>query len=143
MDRFNNRLQEFMRGRYGADELERFLMVVTVILIVINFFVGSRLLNLIVTALLIWSFFRMLSRNFTARSNENMAFVRHRDTVLSKINRGRLSGGSGSGGKKASSDRAYHYFSCPSCGQRVRVPRGRGRVRIICPKCRTEFEKKA
>lgn len=36
----------------------------------------------------------------------------------------------------------YRYFSCPQCGQSVRIPRGHGKVEITCPKCSAVFQKR-
>ena len=37
--------------------------------------------------------------------------------------------------------RLYHYYRCPQCRQKLRVPRGRGRIQISCPRCGTQFIK--
>lgn len=29
--------------------------------------------------------------------------------------------------------------SCPSCGQKLRVPAGKGQIEITCPRCRKKF----
>ena len=39
-------------------------------------------------------------------------------------------------------DRQHRYFDCPKCHQMVRVPRGKGKISITCPRCREKFVKK-
>ena len=70
---------------------------------------------------LIWSIFRMYSRNIEARRRENAAFLR----FFSRL-----------------TDKQYRYFRCPGCRQVVRVPRGKGKINIRCPKCSRQFIKK-
>ena len=119
MNKIKHWLRHFMDGRYGTDKLNMFLLWTAVIIMVISLFVP--LLQSVYYALLIWSIFRMLSRNTYKRYQENRKF-------LQLINRLK--------------DRQHRYFTCPKCRQSVRVPRGKGKVAITCPKCRERFIKK-
>ena len=65
------KFQRFMQGRYGADELNRFLTMVGLILIVVNLFFRSVLLSYVVLAILIYCYYRMFSRNYSRRYAEN------------------------------------------------------------------------
>ena len=98
-------LRKFMAGRYGSDRLNQCLL-------------GAAFLAYIP---LIWSIFRMYSRNIEARRRENAAFLR----FFSRL-----------------TDKQYRYFRCPGCRQVVRVPRGKGKINIRCPKCSRQFIKK-
>ena len=122
---FRGWLQRFMAGRYGPDKLNSFLLWTAVILMVIGLFIPSAKVKLILMAVYYtlwgWSIFRMLSRNTYRRYRENRRF-------LLLIDRFR--------------DRQHRYFDCPSCRQSVRVPRGKGKIAITCPKCREKFIKK-
>jgi hypothetical protein len=71
--------------------------------------------------LMIWAIFRMLSRNTYKRYQENRKFLQFT---------GRMK------------DREHRYFDCPKCRQMVRVPRGKGKISITCPRCREKFVKK-
>lgn len=141
-----------MYGRYGTDQLNRFLSFAALILLIIGLFVRASLLDLVALILLFVIYFRMLSRNTSKRYAENERFLR----LAEKVTGGRFGGSSGGsrsfgGGqtKTRKSDRRaeweqrriYRFYSCPHCAQRVRVPRGKGKICITCPKCRTEFIK--
>lgn len=119
--------RRFMAGRYGSDQLNRWLLGLAIVLIVLGM-VGSRAgstflaaLSLLAYVPLIWSIFRMYSRNIEARRRENAALQR----ILNRLR-----------------DREHRYYKCPKCRQTVRVPRGRGRINIRCPKCGEQFIKK-
>ena len=116
-----------MYGRYGADSLNKWLLIFAVILMLLGS-LGSRYLapwmaafNTLAYVPLIWSLFRMYSRNIEARRRENAAFQRFFTRLRDRQNR---------------------YFTCPRCRQVVRVPRGKGRINIRCPKCGEQFIRK-
>ena len=138
------RLRKFMEGRYGADELNRFLTVCGWVLLLIGFvlsgidnkvtlIVGSVLVTLS-WALLIYSLFRTFSKRTQARASENYRYFVCKNKVLGWFRR-----------RKARwQDRKTHrYFRCPQCRATVRVPKGKGKIRITCPKCRHQFVKKS
>lgn len=134
MGKFREKLRQFMIGRYGMDQMNQFLMYAVLILILINIFARSRILELLEAAGLVYMYFRLLSRNVGRRSRENQAFVRRTFKVTERINRWKL---------RLREGRKFHVYKCPSCGQKVRVPRGRGKISIHCPKCGTDFIKKS
>ena len=128
------KFQRFMQGRYGADELSRFLTMAGLILIVVNLFFRSVLLSYLVLAILIYCYYRMFSRNYSRRYAENQKFLSWRRRL--RLNP--------SGWKREMEQRRYyHIYTCPGCRQKIRVPRGRGRIEIRCPKCGTTFIKKS
>ncbi len=129
-----DRLQRFMMGRYGVDDLEKFLLGLLLGLMVLNLFVQSGILSAVTFGLLVCSYFRMFSRNIQARYQENVKYleIKRKVTGFFKLKK-----------KHAGDLRTHHIYKCPSCGQKIRVPRGRGRIVITCPKCRQEFEKKS
>lgn len=129
MNGFRDWVRRFMQGRYGADELEQFLMYLSLGIIVVNIFAGSSLLSLAVTVIVIYSIFRMLSRNYGARRAENAKYLRLRMKFMDFF-RGR---------KRKVTDKDHRYFRCPNCNQMVRVPKGKGHIAIRCPKCNNEF----
>ena len=138
------RLRKFMEGRYGADELNRFLTVCGWVLLLIGFvlsgidnkvtlIVGSVLVTLS-WALLIYSLFRTFSKRTQERASENYRYFVCKNKVLGWFRRG----------KARWQDRKNHrYFRCPQCRATVRVPKGKGKIRITCPKCRHQFVKKS
>ena len=124
--RMGNGFRNFMIGRYGPDRLGTCLFVLGMILMVSGgilsrFFLWAVWLRLVGWIPLGWCIFRMYSRNLAARSRENRAFV----GFFSRL-----------------ADRKHCYFRCPQCRQHVRVPRGRGKISITCPKCKQKFMKK-
>nr|MBQ6242380.1 hypothetical protein [Lachnospiraceae bacterium] len=147
---FNNlmmRFRRFMQGRYGVDNLSRFLMALAMLLWIVNIFFGfqNTVLAIIVAVLLILVYIRMLSKNVQARYNENTRYLMLKNKVLG-IFRGKGSGsaksGSGSGRGYTSADTGHKIFSCPACRQRVRVPSGHGKIEITCPKCGNHFKRR-
>lgn len=126
-----NRLMRFMAGRYGTDQLNRFILIITMVLLFISLFRVS-FLYWIGLALLIYTLYRSLSRNIYRRREENAWFMNKTAGIQRFFRRSK---------NQFSQRKVYSFFKCPSCGQRVRVPKGRGHIRITCPKCRREFEK--
>lgn len=132
LNRINQMIRDSLVGRYGTDELSKFLLVITLILFVLSLFIQNRILYILAFASLLYTYYRILSRNFAARRLENEKFMGVVNTVRkqSRISKKRFEG-----------RRDYRFFKCPSCGQEVRVPKGKGRIRITCPKCRTQFDR--
>ena len=118
-------LRRFMMGRYGPDKLNSALLWTAVILMVVSLFIPSATVKLgmmvIYYALWGWSIFRMLSRNTYKRYRENRRFL----LLIDRFK-----------------DREHRYFDCPKCRQSVRVPRGKGKIAITCPKCKEKFVRK-
>ena len=124
------KLQRFMSGRYGYDNLSRFLSVLALIV----FILGTLLLPPISNfafVLLIICYFRMFSRNIYKRANENMIYLQIRKKILK---------GFSSTVIHVKNRNTHCFFRCPSCRQEVRVPKGKGKISITCPKCHTIFE---
>ncbi len=118
--------RRFMEGRYGTDKLNHVILWSGVIICVISMFIPIPLVNMLATvlsyALLFWAVFRMLSRNTYKRYQENRKFLQIFDRFK---------------------DREHRYFDCPKCRQMVRVPRGKGKIAITCPRCREKFVRKS
>ena len=125
MGKFRMWLQRFMMGRYGTDKLNMVILIAGVILSLISVFAGNALLGLALTVaaygLMIWAIFRCMSRNTYKRYRENRRFLMLIDRIK---------------------DREHRHFDCPKCRQPVRVPRGKGKIAITCPKCKEKFIRK-
>ncbi len=131
--RLKQRLAAFMYGRYGADNLYNFMMVLYLILIVLNIFLRSFILSLLELALIFLVFYRFFSRNIYKRSAENRKYL----NIKSKIK------GFFSLSKSKARDRKTHiYKKCPSCNSVLRLPRKKGKHTVKCPKCSNRFEVK-
>ena len=121
-----------MIGRYGVDELNRFLMGVTMVLIVLDLFIRSHFLYLLGALCLILCYYRMLSKNISRRFTENQKYLNLEFRVRESWKNLKFKIGEG---------RKYHIYKCPGCGQKIRIPRGKGKISIHCPKCNTDFIK--
>lgn len=126
------RFMRFMSGRYGADQLSRFMLAVCFLCLLLNLFAGTYILYVLALAILVVCYFRMFSRNLAKRDAENQQYLRLKEKFLSVFKRSWWE-----------ERRAYHIYKCPSCGQKIRIPRGKGKICITCPKCRNEFVKKS
>ena len=130
---WRDRLNRFMYGRYGQDQFSRFLLAVCLVLLIISFFVRVPGLSILVLLLLGYVYFRMLSKNISARYAENQKFLELKEKFLGFFRRG-----SGNVGRQGDN----MIFRCPKCSQKIRIPCGKGMVEITCPKCRTKFRKR-
>ena len=126
------RLQRFMRGRYGTDDFGKFTLVLALIFCIASIFIDSALLNTFAFLLLFFSYFRMFSRKIYKRYEENQKFLQVKNKIVRSLHLNRLS-----------QRKDYRFFRCPICQQTVRVPRGKGKIKIHCPKCQNDFIKKS
>ena len=117
--------RNFMMGRYGSDKLNLTLLIISVLLCLFGslFSYTTVKLSFIVLSyvLMLWAIFRMLSRKTYKRYLENRKYLQFIDQIR---------------------DRDHRYYDCPRCRQQVRVPKGKGKIAISCPKCREKFIKK-
>ncbi len=119
------RLRNFMMGRYGTDRLNMVILTVglvaSLLSVVLRFAPVNMVLFLLSYGMMFWAIFRTLSRNTYKRYQENRRFLQ----LVGRLK-----------------DREHRYFDCPKCRQMVRVPRGKGKISITCPRCREKFVKK-
>lgn len=125
-DWVQKKYKDLMQGRYGTDRLNLALLFAGLICCMISLlFSWIFVVNVIFTVLsfvfLILAILRALSRNTYKRYQENRKFL----MIFEKLK-----------------DREHRYFDCPRCRQQVRVPRGKGKISISCPKCKEKFIKK-
>lgn len=148
MGRFNMWMQRFMYGRYGTDSLNKFLLVVALVCIVVGFFWHGYLLRLLTVAVLILIYCRMFSRNFAARGRENQRYLeltsrfRKKNCARGSYRSGTAYGGSCPWNARTQRDKTHKILRCPSCGEKLRVPKGVGKISITCPHCALKFIKK-
>ena len=118
-------LRRFMIGRYGVDKLNMALLWIGAGACILSLFLPIPLVKLALTfvsyVMMFLAFFRMLSRNTYKRYQENRKYL----MLVQRLK-----------------DREHRYFDCPRCHQPVRVPRGKGKISISCPKCKEKFIKK-
>ena len=128
-----NALQRFMYGRYGSDQLNRFLTIAYLVLFGLYFVTGFDLFYLLCSVLIFVVLFRMLSRNLAKRRAENQKFLRKADPAIRWF---RLQ-------RTIRRDKEHRYFKCPNCGQQLRVPRGKGKITVTCRGCGAVFQEKS
>lgn len=131
------RILQFMAGRNGNDALNRFLIALALVLMLLSFLVPaavSRVFYFLFLAALIFCYFRMLSRNLYKRQAENAWYWNKRNQFLGSF---RLLK------ERWVQRKDYRFFSCPSCHTTLRVPKGRGKIKIVCRKCGTSFVRKS
>ena len=118
-------LRRFMQGRYGSDKLNTAILVVGLSACLLQIFIPFAWTKLVLTMFsyvcMGWAIFRTLSRNTYKRYQENRKYLQFLDRIK---------------------DREHKYFVCPRCKQTVRVPKGKGKIAISCPKCKEKFIKK-
>ena len=127
-----NWLRNMMVGRYGIDPLNKFLLAISLIILIISNFFGGIILYSIALLGLVYCYFRMFSRNHNKRFYENNLYLRYKNQVINVFRKGK---------NTVSQRRRYHIYKCPTCTQKIRIPRGKGRIQITCPKCSTVYQK--
>lgn len=127
---FRYKLMQFMRGRYGVDNLFYVLITTGVILSVVNVVLRSLVLQLLIYAVIIYAFFRTVSRNIEARRRENQSFKNLQNSIIKKRDLHRQ--------RKA--DYTHIYKKCPHCRAVLRLPRRKGKHTTVCPRCNKEFK---
>lgn len=133
MRKLRRELQRFMIGRYGSDMLNTVILYALFVILILNLFFRSTLLNWIYAIGLILYFLRFFSKNRVKRKRENQLFMRGIKPLRSRF---QLM-------KHQLSDRNHKYYLCPQCNTKVRIPSGHGKVAITCPSCRHEFTKRS
>jgi len=123
------RLQRFMAGRYGVDELSRFLNFVTLFVLVAGIFLLPQASSFALVVIII-NYFRIFSRNTYARSNENAAYMRKRN---------QLTGWFSSKKNRFTQRKTHRFYKCAACKKTIRIPRGKGKIEITCPVCQNKF----
>lgn len=128
-----NKLYEILKGRYGVDELYRFSIIVVFILIIINLFIKSYIIELIEFIILVISFLRIFSKNKDKRRKENNIYLSYKNKLIKYLDYQ----------KRKYNDRNTHmYKKCPNCKQKIRLPLKKGKHKVKCPKCKNTFEVK-
>ena len=127
------KLVRFMAGRYGMDQLSRLMSYGALVLILVNFFVKSPILYIVGLVLLVLTYVRFFSRNLEKRRRENAWYLRKSYAVTSGVK---------NWWERMKQRKDYVFFRCPGCRAMLRVPRGKGKLRVTCRKCGNSFERR-
>lgn len=138
--RIGNAMARFMYGRNGMDQLNRALLTAYLGLFALQMLTAgilrsvmlTRIVDLLLWVVMILVMFRMFSRNLPKRREENQKWVSWWYQVRSR----------NSGARARHADKDHKYFTCKSCGAICRVPVGKGKIIITCPKCGGKIEAK-
>ena len=128
------KMARWMQGRYGNDGLSNGLVALGIISLLLSIIPGLDPLSWLSIACLAVAIFRTLSKNFAQRRKENEAYERvmkgpKRTYALAK--------------KAWANRKTTRYFKCQGCGTELTMPRGKGTLRVVCPKCKKETMKKS
>lgn len=129
LERLQRSMAQAMQGRRGADGLSNFLVIVGIVLLFVSLVPGFDLASWVSLAVLAYALFRCYSKNIAARQRENAAFERVAEKPKKQLLLMQ---------KKWTNRSTTRYFTCKGCGQSLSVPRGKGTLRVVCPKCKTE-----
>ncbi len=138
-NQMKNKFTKFMYGRYGFDEYGKFLSATSLAFIFIGFLTAGflsdmNLFSLVGILLLVYCYYRILSRKIHRRTQENHVFHGAKNEFLLFAKRFI---------SKFKYSKTHKVFKCPNCKQGLRVPKGRGKICITCTKCKHEFIKKS
>jgi uncharacterized protein YggT (Ycf19 family) len=124
---FDEKFRKFMYGRYGLDDLYKFLFELYIVLLIINLFLKSKILNLISIFIVFYMFFRFFSKKIYARSNENQLFLKIKKKILKPFRVIKMN----------INDKNHIYKKCSKCGTILKLPlqSKAGFKKAKCPKC--------
>lgn len=128
-----NWLKKFMTGRYGIDQLSIALVVFAFLISILFRFYPNRILSSLYLIIPLFAYYRILSKKIYKRHAENQKFLVYWNPIENKI-KNFIS--------RFKNRKYYKYLKCPSCKQKIRVPRGKGKIKIVCPKCKETMIKK-
>lgn len=139
--KLQNALYRFMYGRNGSDQLNIALLVVYLAIWLLGSLLASFLkssllagiVNVLMTLLAVIIFWRMFSKKLARRRAENTKFLNWWYPVRNRI----------AGIKARHADKDHRYFTCRSCKTICRVPVGKGKIVITCPKCGAQISAKS
>lgn len=130
LNKIKSAIYKFMYGRYGADQLSRFLLIASFVVLLPTLFIRNniRLIFLVLFwIIVIYNYFRMFSKNIYKRQQENNWYLSKTNYLKTRFKQ----------------RKEYRFYTCPKCKTHLRVPRGVGNITITCKKCGYEFDKKA
>jgi len=127
-----NWLRKLMMGRYGSDQLSMVLIIFSFILTFIAGLTSLPILASISYVPLGICLFRVLSKDIAKRRMENYKFSILISPVYSWFKKTQ---------KRVKDSKTHRFFRCPKCNANLRLPKGKGKITITCPKCNTDFSR--
>ena len=124
-------LGRMLYGRYGMDELDKFLWALVMIMLIVNLFVPNLILTAVMLVTIILMYARFFSKRYDRRRAENSTYLKLSGPFRRTFSTLYL---------RIRDRKSYRYYYCPDCRQRLRVPKGKGMITITCPKCHKKFD---
>ncbi len=124
-------MRQWMQGRYGNDELNTAMYILSLAFLLLSCFAPLRFCIYPAFVLMIWSCFRSYSRNLYKRRAEREKYLKITGTVRSWFQFQK---------NKWRDRKTYRYYRCRNCKATLRVPKGKGKITIHCPKCHSDLE---
>ncbi|MEN1761098.1 MULTISPECIES: hypothetical protein [Anoxynatronum] len=128
-----NWLQRWMVGRAGGDHFSLFLLVSAAVINLIGRWAGLSLLVMVGYTALLVGIYRTFSKNVYQRRLENQKFLKAVGPIIDKV---------GFLNRRRQDAKTHHYFQCVNCKKTLRVPKGKGKVRVTCPACKNQVVRK-
>ncbi len=126
-----NRLREIMAGRNGFDRLSITLIVLAFILYTLAFL--SPVIAIFALAFAAYAIWRAFSKHVAKRREENYRFTRIYGDITDSFTQWKF---------HRQQKKQYRFIACPDCKSILRLPRGKGKISITCPKCGLKFKGK-
>lgn len=123
-------IQDIIKNSYGIDELYKFLFGTSIILWLLNIFLNSSFIYYLYMILLVISVFRVFSKNYEKRQQENMKYIKIKNKVVNFIKFENM---------KIKDRNMYIYRKCPKCKSNIRLPKKKGKHTCMCPCCKNDF----
>lgn len=128
------KLYRFMQGRYGQDQFARFLLFLSFVFLIFDLIFHKSVFAVFFWIFMIYTYYRMLSKNHQARYAENQKYLQATGKLRYWFSQQ----------KTLANERKYHHiYVCPKCRQKIRIPKGKGKIMVRCPKCSHEFQKRS
>lgn len=127
-----NWLRKFMYGRYGVDVLSLNIIILGFLLSIFSSF--NEYFSILSIIVFIYAYYRIFSKDINKRYMENQKFLKRVEPITTKFKQIRM---------KAKGRKDYKYFKCKNCGQEIKIPKGKGKIRVTCPECGEKTIKKS
>ena len=131
--RLSQKMSFWMYGRNGMDSLNMFLAVAALVLSILSNFRKLWILSPLSSVCIVFFIIRFVSKNLCKRRAENAKYLEIKNKIVGRVPTY----------KKMWQDRKTHkFFKCPNCKTTLRLPKGRGKIQITCPKCQNKIIRK-
>lgn len=127
------KMMVFMNGRYGFDEFSKFLVFIGLVFSLLSNFIGGTVVSAVGFAFVVFAGLRVLSKEKNNRLKELQRYIKIKQRIVTRYYKIKNSW---------TQRKVYKYTKCPECKQKVRVPKGKNKIRITCPSCQNKFIKK-